>query len=172
MTAETSGRVARFKPVAAVYTHDMPSMWWIWIPAGLVLLAVEIHQQAFYALFVAIAAFAAAIVDLAGFSIWIQAVTFAAVGLGGVAAIRPLTVRRLHHPDDQLRLPGIFGGFVGQPALALDEIGDEHHPGHAKIAGETYLAVTDGPSPLAAATKVIVAGVRGSTLLVRADDSG
>ena len=61
---------------------------------------------------------------------------------------------------------GVHGGLVGQEALTLDEVGDEHHPGHVQLASERWLAVTDSTQPLGADVAVTVAAVRGTTLLV------
>ena len=141
--------------------------WVTWVILGLVLLGVELHQQQFYALFVAVASFAAALVDLAGQSLWWQGIAFAVVAFVGLAGVRRVVVRRFHRPGDALVLPGIHGGFVGQSAITADTVGDEHHPGHAVLAGEQWLAITDIGSDLAPQTPVIVAGMRGTTLLVR-----
>jgi membrane protein implicated in regulation of membrane protease activity len=145
------------------------TIWPIWLAAGLLLLALEVHHQAFFAVFAAAACFAATVVDLAGGSLWVQSLVFAGVGFGGVGAVRPIVVRKFQHSDQQLKLPGVYGGFVGQHALALDEIGDQHHPGHVQLAGQSWLAITDSGAPLAAHTPLVVAGVRGSTLVVRGE---
>jgi len=60
------------------------------------------------------------------------------------------------------------GGLVGQRAVTADVVGDEHHPGHAILGNERWLAVTDSEEPLPSHTEVVVAAVRGTTLLVRA----
>jgi membrane-bound ClpP family serine protease len=63
-------------------------------------------------------------------------------------------------------LPGVQG-LVGQQAITVDVVGDELHPGHALLAGERWLAVTDSGQPLPADIPVTVAAVRGTTLVVR-----
>jgi membrane protein implicated in regulation of membrane protease activity len=62
----------------------------------------------------------------------------------------------------------VHGGFVGQRALPLDEIGDELHPGHVRLAGETWLAVSESHQTIPAGTPVEVISVRGTTMVVRA----
>jgi membrane-bound ClpP family serine protease len=57
--------------------------------------------------------------------------------------------------------------LVGQAALTVDEVGDEHHPGHALLAGERWLAVSENGLTLAPQSPVTVAAVRGTTLVVR-----
>ena len=49
----------------------------------------------------------------------------------------------------------------------LDEIGDELHPGHVRLAGETWLAFSDDHQPIPTGAPVIVTAVRGTTLAVR-----
>jgi membrane protein implicated in regulation of membrane protease activity len=66
------------------------------------------------------------------------------------------------------RFPGLAGGLVGARAVTVDAVGDERHPGHATLGNERWLAITDSPEPLAPDTPVVVAAVRGTTLLVRA----
>lgn len=142
-------------------------LWIVWLVAGLVLLAVEAHTAAFYALFLALGAFAAAIVSGVGLPVWVDAVVFAGVATGTTLAIRPALKSTFdRHQGPALVLPGGSGSLVGQRALTLDEVGDEHHPGHARLAGERWLAVTEEPGGLKKDTQVMVVEVRGTTLVV------
>jgi membrane protein implicated in regulation of membrane protease activity len=141
--------------------------WVAWLVAGLLLVALEVHSQAFFAIFLAMGAFAATIVSAIGLPIWLSAVVFAGVALGGTVLIRP-SVKRIadRHIPPRLDLPGASDSLIGARALTLDPVGDEHHPGHARLAGERWLAVTDEPGGLAAETHVMVVDVRGTTLVV------
>lgn len=141
----------------------------VWVVAGLALLAVELHTVAFYAVFLAVGSFAAAIllVILPDSPIWAQAVVAAIAALAGVVAIRPWMSRAILQHRGGLVSRGVHGGLVGQEALTLDTIGDEHHPGHVLLASERWLAVTDAGEALSADQAVGVAAVRGTTLLVR-----
>jgi len=142
-------------------------MWVVWLVAGLVLLALEAHTQAFYALFVAVGAFAAAIAAGIGVPVWADAVVFAGVAAGGAILVRPaLKSLSDRHQPARLSLPGASDSLVGQRALTIDAVGDEHHPGHARLAGERWLAVTEEPEGLAPETPVMVIDVRGTTLVV------
>ncbi len=145
----------------------MTDTWPLWLVAGLALLMLEVHQQAFFALFVSAASFAAAIADAAGGNLWVQGITFAVVGFGGLALVRRPIAAYFARRQTHLTVPGVYGGFVGQSALAIDVIGDEHHPGHAQLGSDTFLAITDAVAPLAAQTRLIVTAVHGTTLLVR-----
>lgn len=141
--------------------------WVVWLVAGLLLVALEVHTQAFFAIFLAVGAFAATIVTAAGVPLWLSAVVFAAASLGGTVLLRPA----LRHAVDRragprLALPGSSDSLIGSSALTVDSVGDEHHPGHARLAGESWLAVTEEPGGVAPQTQVMVVDVRGTTLVV------
>jgi len=142
-------------------------IWIAWLVAGLLLLAIEAHSTAFYALFLAMGAFAGAVVAGVGLPVWVAAIAFAAVATAGTMLIRPaIKASWDRHQGPRLALPGSSEALVGQRALTVDEVGDEHHPGHAKLAGEKWLAVTDEPGGVRPDTSVMVIEVRGTTLVV------
>ncbi|MGH7723714.1 MAG: NfeD family protein [Candidatus Dormibacteria bacterium] len=141
----------------------------LWVAMILAFVVVEVHTQAFYALFVALGSVVAAVVALVNGSLWIQGVLFAFVTIGGWALVRPTLRSRFERSTPVTKFRGIQGssdGLVGQPAITLDTVGDEHHPGHALFAGDRWLAVTDTSEPLPAQVRVVVVAVRGTTLLV------
>jgi membrane protein implicated in regulation of membrane protease activity len=144
--------------------------WWIfWLIAAAVLAAGEIHTQAFYLLFAAVGAVVASVLGAFGLSLYIQVLVGAVAAIGGVFMVRPALKHamegRLSAP---YRFPGLAGGLVGARAVTVDTVGDEHHPGHALLGNERWLAITDATDPLPTDTAVVVAAVRGTTLLVRA----
>ncbi|HWF56810.1 MAG TPA: NfeD family protein [Candidatus Dormibacteraeota bacterium] len=142
----------------------------LWVAMVVAFVALEVHTQAFYALFVALGAAAAAAVALLSGSLWIQGVLFAFVTVGGWLLVRPVLRSRFDRSAPIAKFRGIAGsadGLVGQPAITLDTVGDEHHPGHALFAGDRWLAISDTADPLPAQVPVVVVAVRGTTLLVR-----
>ncbi len=142
----------------------------IWFVAALALLVIELASTTFFSIFLAVGAFAAGL--LAFFvpdsPIWLQAVLAIVVALLGVAVGRPFLSRRLRRQGEGPLTPGVHGGFVGQRALALDEIGEELHPGHVRLAGETWLAYSDDHQVIPEGAPVVITAVRGTTLAVRA----
>ncbi len=142
-------------------------MWVVWLVAGLALVGMEVHTQAFYALFIALGSFAATVVALFPTPVWLQAVVGAAVALLGTLLVRP-TLARLsaRHLGPRLTMPGASDNLVGQPALTLEPVGDENHPGHARLFNERWLAVTAIPGGVPAHAQVTVVEVRGTTLVV------
>lgn len=141
----------------------------IWFVAALALLVLELASTTFFAIFLAAGAFAAGLLAFAvpTVEVWIQAVVAIGVAMTGVVLVRPFMSRRLRSQGGAPSTPGVHGGFVGQRALPIDEVGDELHPGHVRLAGETWLAYSDEHQPIAPGVPVIVTAVRGTTLAVR-----
>jgi membrane protein implicated in regulation of membrane protease activity len=145
-------------------------MFVLWLALTVAFVYLEVHTQAFYALFVAVGAAGAALTDLAAGSLWLQGLIFAILTLAGLSLVRPVLLTRFQRSMPIVKFRGIQAsadGLVGQPAITVDTVGDEHHPGHALFAGERWLAVTDTLQPLPAQVPVVVVAVRGTTLLVR-----
>ncbi|MCU1427732.1 MAG: putative regulator of rane protease YbbK [Actinomycetia bacterium] len=143
-----------------------------WLVVGILLLLFEMHHLAFYALFGALGAFAAAIVaGVASDAIALQAGVFIVVSAVGVTAVRPYVSRAFHHHRGGRVARGVHGGLVGEEGLTLDEIGDAHSLGHIRLAGERWLATTDA-GRIEAGRKVLVMDVRGTTLVVYPSDDG
>ena len=130
-----------------------------WVIVGVVLLLVEMHNLAFFAVFAAIGAFAAAgVAAVAPDAIAAQAVVASALGLSGMVAVRPRRTGEV--------IRGVHGGIVGTEGVTLDEVGDAHHAGHVRLTGERWLAVSGGGQRIPAGVPVIVTAVRGTTLVV------
>ncbi len=138
----------------------------VWLVLCVALVLFELHHMAFYALFVALGAFAAGAVALvAPESYGLQALVAAAVSVGGVVLVRPYVSTAFHRHRGGHVAIGVHGGLVGQQAITLDEVGDAHQIGHVKLAGERWLAFTDGPK-IEAGRSVVVTALRGTTLEV------
>ena len=138
-----------------------------WLILGVVLLAFEIHHFAFYALFGAIGAFAAALVAvIAPSAIPLQVAVAILAGTLGIVLVRPRVSERLHHRYDGKLGRGVHGTLVGEEVMTLDVVGDSHRPGHVLLAGERWLAFSGADRPIPARTRVLVTAVRGTTLEV------
>ena len=148
-------------------------MWVVWLLAGLVLVGMEVHTQAFYALFLALGAFAATVVALFPTEVWLQAVVGAAVAIVGTLAVRP-TLSRLsaRHLGPKLTMPGASDNLVGQAALTL-EAGRRREPSRpCPPLQRKWLAVTTNPGGVPAHQQVTVVEVRGTTLVVAPPKGG
>jgi membrane protein implicated in regulation of membrane protease activity len=83
----------------------------------------------------------------------------------GVVVARPFVSRTFHQHHGGQVTRGVHGGLVGQEAVTLDEVGDDHSIGHVRLAGERWLAVSGGMN-IPAGTPVLVTALRGTTLIV------
>jgi membrane protein implicated in regulation of membrane protease activity len=138
-----------------------------WVVAGVVLLAIELHHLAFYALFAAAGCFAAAGVALvAPDALVLQPIAAVAVAALGILLVRPRVSAALEHRRGGSRSPGVHGGLVGQEVVTLDRVGDVDGAGHVRLAGERWLAVSGAGQPIPPGTTVLVTAVDGTTLIV------
>lgn len=138
-----------------------------WIAVGVVLIAVELHHLAFYALFAALGAFAAAVVAAAApDAIAAQAVAAVVVAALGIVLLRGRVSAAFAHHYEGERLPGVHGGLVGQEVVTIDVVGAADRVGHVRLAGERWRAVSGGDHPIPAGTAVLVTAVQGTTLVV------
>ncbi|HET9848728.1 MAG TPA: NfeD family protein [Candidatus Dormibacteraeota bacterium] len=146
----------------------MPAFWF-WLFVAIVFAIAEVMTVALFALFIAIGALGAAIAALLGFNILVQAIVLGVLGVAGIFVARPYLVERLHLGRGALRSGA--DSMVGQRAVLAEPIGGEDKPGHVKIAGELWPALTEDGSALPATTPVIVTALRSTTLIVRAASS-
>lgn len=138
---------------------------WFWVIVAIAFAIGEIMTGAFFAIFLTIGALAAAVASLLGFDLLVQAIVLGVIGVFGIFAARPFLVQRLHIGRQALRSGA--ESMVGQRAVLTDPIRGAGQPGHAKIAGELWPAVTEDGSPIPENTLVEVLGLRSATLIVR-----
>lgn len=138
---------------------------WFWVIVAIAFAVVEVMTVAFFAVFITIGALAAAVASLLGFGLLVQAIVLGVIGVAGILIARPFLVDRLHMGRPALRSGA--ESMVGQQAVLLEPIGGVGQPGHVKIAGELWPALTDDGSPLPASTLVVVTALRSTTLIVR-----
>lgn len=140
----------------------------VWVVLGIALLGFELHHLAFFAVFGAIGSFAAALVAAIAPDAYVaQVVAAVVVAVLGTILVRPYVSRALERRSGDGHVArGVHGGLVGQEVLTLDEVGDPLHPGHVRLAGESWLAISGSGSPIPAKTGVVVTSVQGTTLVV------
>lgn len=142
---------------------------WFWVFVAIAFAIAEIMTVALFALFVAVGAVGAAIVSLLGFNLLVQAIVLGVLGVAGIFIARPYMVERLHLGRPSLRSGA--DSMVGQKAVLTEPIKGDGEPGHVKIAGESWPALTEDGSALPATTPVIVTALRSTILIVRAVSS-
>jgi membrane protein implicated in regulation of membrane protease activity len=139
----------------------------VWIAVGVVLIAVELHHMAFYALFAALGCFAAAAVaSVSPGAVAVQVATAVVVAAAGIVLVRGRVSAAFAHRHEGQHVPGVHGGLIGQEVLTLDLVGGLDQVGHVRLAGERWRAVSGSDTPIPAGTTVLVTAVRGKTLTV------
>ncbi len=139
----------------------------IWIIIAVLFLALELHHMAFFAVFVAAGAGGGAIVAAIAPSQHVLQIAVAiAVATIGVLAVRPYVSRAFARHGAASVVHGVHGGLVGAEVLTLDEIAT-HTPGHIRLLGETWLAVTKDGTTIAPGVLVHVTDIAGTTLTVK-----
>ncbi|HKV31804.1 MAG TPA: NfeD family protein [Candidatus Dormibacteraeota bacterium] len=138
---------------------------WFWVIVAIAFAVVEVMTVAFFAVFITIGALGAAVVALLNFNLLVQAIVLGVIGVAGILIARPFLVERLHIGRPTLRSGA--DSMVGQQAILLEPILGVGQPGHVKIAGELWPALTEDGSPVPANTMVVVTALRSTTLIVR-----
>jgi len=140
----------------------------VWIIVCVLLIAVELHHMAFFAMFGALGAAAATVVAIVDPStVLAQLIVAVAVAAVGVVLGRPYVSRSFAHRGPGTTIRGVHGGLVGARGVTIDEVKLDAN-GHVRMLGENWLAVTADPSSIPPSTPVIVTKVVGTTLTVRA----
>jgi membrane protein implicated in regulation of membrane protease activity len=139
----------------------------VWLAIALVLFLFELHHLAFYALFGAVGCLAGALVALIGPGAVALQIAVAVVVAGvGVVVARPQVSKAFASRHEGHVARGVHGGLVGQEAVTLDAVGDDPEPGHVRLVGERWLAVSGSGETIPARTTVLVTAVAGTTLTV------
>ena len=137
----------------------------LWLVVAVAFALMEVATVAFFAAFISIAAFAAALTALLGGDIVVQAIVFAVVAVLGLLAVRPLAVSRFHI-GRRARLVSGAPAMVGQTAVVVDPINGAHQPGHVLISGERWPAVSAEGAVIEEGRTVMVLELRQATLVV------
>jgi membrane protein implicated in regulation of membrane protease activity len=138
-----------------------------WIAVGVVLIAVELHHLAFYALFAALGCFAgAAVAAVVPDAVAVQVATAVVVAVLGILLVRSRVSAAFAHHYEVERARGVHGGLVGQEVFTLDLVGGIDRVGHVRLAGERWRAISGDDAPIPPGTRVLVTAVQGTTLIV------
>ncbi|HLG19685.1 MAG TPA: NfeD family protein [Bdellovibrionota bacterium] len=141
--------------------------WWIWAVFGLVLLGAElISPGGFYLLFFGIGAlFIALFVGLELIEpIWEQWLLFSAISILALAIFR----RPLLEKIKPLLKGKEVDNLVGEAATATEEIA-AGGVGKVELRGASWSARNIGPTTIGKGQRLIVDGIHGLTLSVRAE---
>ena len=138
--------------------------WWIWVLAGLALLAAEFVSTTMHIGFFAVGAFFVALLVGLGVELplWGQVAIFTIVSVLTFVFVRPILVRKL-----RLDFKPQVDSMVGQQARAMDDIAIAGL-GKAEFRGTTWSARNVGETALARGQRCVVAGIEGLVIHVKA----
>jgi membrane protein implicated in regulation of membrane protease activity len=140
---------------------------WFWLIAALVFVVIEITNLAFFALFAAAGALAAAVASAVGGPALLQVVVFAVVAIGGVLALRrPLLTAFGHRRGGALK-SGV-AALVGQQATVVDRVERSDVAGRVHARGEDWPAITYDDQPCEPGQVVEVIDIEKTRLVVTA----
>ncbi|MFZ2492100.1 MAG: NfeD family protein [Thermoanaerobaculia bacterium] len=137
--------------------------WWIWVLAGLFLLAIEFATTTMHIGLFAVGALVVAVLVAFGLDLplWSQLLIFTSVSLIALLFIRPVIMRKLN-----LRPTTVVDSLAGETATATTAI-DADGEGKVELRGSTWMAKNSGASPLRAGDRCLVERVDGLVLYVR-----
>lgn len=141
---------------------DTEVLRWVWLVAGVTLLAGEMATTGLFLLPFSVGAFAAAAVAFLGVAVGGQVIVCFIVSAVAFAALRPLAARL----DRTGKTEGIGSRrLVNEPGIVLDAIPD-HDLGMIRVGREEWRAQSLDGRPIAKGAKVRIVDVRGTRALV------
>ncbi|MGD8413050.1 MAG: NfeD family protein [Candidatus Latescibacterota bacterium] len=146
----------------------MENYWWAWMILAALFIVGEIFTAGFFLLPIGIgAALAGLVALLGGNTIW-QLVVFVVASF-----ILFLISRRFAQKVTKEQPPGIGADrFIGQECVVLETINNLEDSGRVRMGKEEWRAESEGDDVLEAGTKVTVARLSGTHLVVRPVEQG
>jgi membrane protein implicated in regulation of membrane protease activity len=138
--------------------------WWIWVLAGLALLAAEFASSTLHVGFFAVGALVVALLVGVGLDLplWMQLAICTLTTILAFVYIRPILVRKL-----KLDFKPVVDTMVGGQARAMDDIAVADM-GKAEFRGTTWSARNVGETALARGQRCVVAGIEGLVIQIKA----
>ncbi len=137
-----------------------------WLVIIVVCIFVEIHTNAFIAVFIGAGAIVPFFLALASVPFALEAVLWLVISVILVSALRPAAMHRFHRKGViDLSAPA-SSTMTNLTGFVEDAVGDEGHPGRVKIKGESWRAVTTSNETIPDGAQVVVRKTYGTTLWV------
>ncbi len=140
-------------------------MTFVWLAVALAFGVAEMLSLAFYAVFLVVGGLAAAVAAVLGVPPVGQVIVFCLVSLVGVVAARPPLMRYVKRGHAAEVRSGAQA-MIGMEAPVVDEIRGAHQPGHVRVAGESWPAISLDGSNIAEGSTVHIDSLRQATLIV------
>jgi membrane protein implicated in regulation of membrane protease activity len=153
--------------VAGRFCHDGGMAALLWLLFGVALVLAEVLSGDFVLVMLGAAGLAAALADVIGGSLLVDAIVFAATALVGIFAVRPLLRSRLMSGHEHLSTN--IQALKGVQAVVLSTV--DEHDGRVRINGEVWSARAFEPTQrLEPGRQVIVMDISGATAIVWAEN--
>ena len=137
--------------------------WWIWVLAGVLLLATEFASATLHVGFFAAGAFVVALMVGFGWDapLWQELLVFTITSLVAFFLLRPIVMRKL-----RLNETKVVDTLIGEQAVAVEEIAVRQR-GKAELRGTTWAALNIGETSLMKGQRCTVEQVDGLLLHVK-----
>jgi membrane protein implicated in regulation of membrane protease activity len=139
--------------------------YWVWLIIAGVFAIIEVRSLAFYALFAAGGALAAALAAAFTGIIGVQLAVFAGVSVLGVFFLRRFLTGALGDRGRPALVSGA-AGLVGQHATVVRSVNGPHHAGTVHARGEDWPAITYEDDPLEPGAVVLIVELDRTRLVV------
>lgn len=138
-------------------------IWWLWMALAAIFIVGEIFTAGFFLMWFGIGAAAAGILALVGLGPAWQLGAFVIVS-GVLFAVS----RRLADKITKKQPPGVGADrFIGKEGIVLEEIDNQKNTGRVRLKNEDWRADSDTDAIIPKGTRVEVAGLDGTHLIVR-----
>jgi membrane protein implicated in regulation of membrane protease activity len=137
-----------------------------WLVIIVVCIFVEIHTNAFIAVFIGAGAIPPFFLALASVPFAVEAVLWLVISLVLVGALRPAALHRFQRKGVIDLASPAKSTMTNLTGIVEDAVGDEGHPGRVKIKGESWRAVSSSNETIPDGVQVIVRKTYGTTLWV------
>lgn len=137
-----------------------------WLAVAAILLAVELHHMAFFAMFGSVGCISGALVASYAPRLYVAQFGFALITCAlGILIARPYVSRAFARRHEGNIPRGVHGGIVGTSVVVLDSVSDQPG-GHVRLVGENWLAVSGDGTVFSVGDVALVQSVSGTTLTV------
>ena len=139
------------------------SMWWIWVVAGILLIALEIFTPGFILMWFGIAAIVTALPVYLGASTEIIVVTYAVTVLVLTILVRKITIGLMskHYESQHTNVDSL----VNSTAIVTEDVDSMTGTGKVRAGKEIWSATTEGHA-IPRNTRVRILNVHGVNLVV------
>jgi membrane protein implicated in regulation of membrane protease activity len=140
---------------------------WIWLIIAAVFAVVEVTNFAFYAVFLAVGALAAAVAAIAGGGLVAELLAFGGTTIGGLILLRKPMMAMLA-PHGRGLVSGAQG-LVGKTGTVVKQVHGPHQPGLVHAHGEDWPAISYDDEPHEPGEVVVILELDRTRLVVTND---